>query len=312
MALFSSLKKHGIWSTLREKIQTGNMFYDIGSAALNGTSKTSLELIRLGEINRVSQKIERRYRKLINKPLAKVIDVPSLENLPVWTMWLQGEEQAPALVQRTINSIKKNYKNVEVVTEDNFSDFINLPDEIIAKWHSKVISNAHFSDIVRTELLIKYGGTWIDSTTYVHNRCIWLDQEINNSSLFFFQNMRPGGMGNAIFLSSWFITAIPNEPSLLRLRELLYSYWQENDKLKDYFLFHIFWHLIFKAHPAELRQVPKVPNSLPLQMMYELNNELSDQEIEKIFKDFPIQKLTYKKLSNNSAAVHFKLTNRDF
>ncbi len=53
--------------------------------------------------------------------------------------------------------------------------------------------------------------------------------------------MRPGSTGNAIFLSSWFIVSVPNEPSLIRLRELLYEYWNDYGVLKDYYLFHIFF-----------------------------------------------------------------------
>lgn len=311
MALISMLKKHGMMGTFKEKLSTRTILYDAASVAINGTDKTSLELVRLGEINRASKKMEQKYRTLINRRLDDMPELIPIDTLPVWTMWLQGEKEAPQIVKATLQSIKDNYPNVCIITEANFAKYVSLPSSILKKWHSKKISNAHFSDIIRTELLIKYGGTWIDSTTFVYERSANFEHKISSSPLFFFQNLRPGSMGNAIFMSSWFISSVPNEPSLVRLKELLYQYWYDNNTLSDYFLFHIFLHLIFKSHPNELKQVPKVPNSLPLQMMYELNNELSNQEIEKIFNDFPIQKLTYKNLSNNSRAVHYKLSNRE-
>ncbi|WP_369347176.1 capsular polysaccharide synthesis protein [Amylolactobacillus amylophilus] len=30
-----------------------------------------------------------------------------MDTLPVWTMWLQGEESAPAIVKSSLRSIKK-------------------------------------------------------------------------------------------------------------------------------------------------------------------------------------------------------------
>ncbi|WP_125768033.1 capsular polysaccharide synthesis protein [Lapidilactobacillus wuchangensis] len=310
MALFSSLKKNGFRKTLNDKISSGNILYDFISVVLNGTSKTSLELIRLGEINRVSRKIGKKYKKIIETPLADQSWTGNISDLPVWTMWLQGENNAPEMVATTLRSIKNNYSNVIVIDQNNFRDFITIPQYIVAKWKQGKISDAHFSDIIRTNLLVEYGGTWIDSTTYISKQSSWLNKKIENEPLFFFQNMRPGSMGNSIFLSSWFITARPNEPSLLRLRELLNDYWKRNNHLKDYFLFHIFWHLIFNAHPQVFRKIPKVPNSLPLQLMYELNNQLSENEINEILTNFPIQKLTYKNLSSDLNSTYFKIVNR--
>ncbi len=54
---------------------------------------------------------------------------------------------------------------------------MNIPNSIVSKWKSNVISDTHFSDIIRTELLIKYGGTWIDSTVYVNNKCEWFEKK---------------------------------------------------------------------------------------------------------------------------------------
>lgn len=312
MSLYSSLKKQGIFNVFVEKIKTHNLIYDFGEVLLNGTGKTSLELTRLGEINKATNKMNKQYKWLIDKPLEAQNRNLSIESLPVWTMWLQGETMAPLIVKKTILSIKSNYKNVVVITKENFKNYVSIPQEIVHKWEQGLISNTHFSDIVRTELLIEFGGTWIDATVFISRRSKWLDSKIDNRPLFFFQNLRPGSMGNAIFLSSWFITAVPNEPSLVRVRDLLYSYWHTNNQLSDYFLFHIFWHLVLKAHPEVLEEVPKVPNSLPLELMYELNKPLSPKQIKEIFDEFPMQKLTYKNLLNVPNAAYKKIMEGSF
>ena len=39
-----------------------------------------------------------------------------------------------------------------------------MPDYITDKWQRGIIGNAHFSDLLRLELLIEKGGYWIDAT----------------------------------------------------------------------------------------------------------------------------------------------------
>lgn len=41
---------------------------------------------------------------------------------------------------------------------------MKLPDYIVKKWEKGRIPADLFSDLLRLELLIRYGGTWIDST----------------------------------------------------------------------------------------------------------------------------------------------------
>ena len=53
---------------------------------------------------------------------------------------------------------------VIVIDEKNWREYIDLPDYIIRRRERKQIPPAHFTDLLRLELLIRYGGTWIDST----------------------------------------------------------------------------------------------------------------------------------------------------
>ena len=39
-------------------------------------------------------------------------------------------------------------------------------EEIVEKWKRGIIGPAHFSDLIRLELLVRYGGYWIDATVY--------------------------------------------------------------------------------------------------------------------------------------------------
>lgn len=108
--------------------------------------------------------MKRKYKALLNAPL----ETNKSESTGdfVWTSWLQGENAAPKIVKKAINSIRKNFKNkkVIVIDKDNMDDYVKLPVWIMEKWQKGIISNAHFSDILRTYLLLEYGGIWVDAT----------------------------------------------------------------------------------------------------------------------------------------------------
>ena len=87
----------------------------------------------------------------------------------IWVMWWQGENVAPSIVKMCINSMRRNANgaDVRVISKDNYSSYIEIPEYIIEKHNSGVISFAHLADIMRVFLIAKYGGLWLDSTIYV-------------------------------------------------------------------------------------------------------------------------------------------------
>ena len=84
----------------------------------------------------------------------------------IWFCWLQGYNNAPDIVKACHNSLRQNIPDREIIVidEKNWRDYIELPNYVVDKWEKKQIPAALFSDLLRLELLIKYGGTWIDST----------------------------------------------------------------------------------------------------------------------------------------------------
>lgn len=81
----------------------------------------------------------------------------------IWTTWLQGEENAPEIIQLNLASIRKNSSghSVIVITNENVNCFINIPESIMQKHLSGIIGHAHYSDIIRMMILAQYGGIWL-------------------------------------------------------------------------------------------------------------------------------------------------------
>ena len=95
----------------------------------------------------------------------------------VWVFWGQGEQNMPILVMSCYNQLRKNNKNVVLVTMDNIDQYIHMPKIIIDKVKNGKITWAFFSDIVRVLLLEKYGGLWLDATVWVPGVVPWENLE---------------------------------------------------------------------------------------------------------------------------------------
>ena len=90
-------------------------------------------------------------------------------NLPVWTMWWQGEGNLPDVVRICLDSVKKNCgtRPLRVITSENFGEYVSLPGYVIDKFREGRITITHLSDIARFFLLSNYGGLWLDSTVFI-------------------------------------------------------------------------------------------------------------------------------------------------
>lgn len=155
---------------------------------------------------RHSRKLYKDYRELILSPLSTT-NTPSQigKNAPVWFCWLQGIENAPRLVQVCYTSVQKYCADrpVHLITGENMSDFVTLPDYIMQKYHTGIIPPAQFSDILRLALLVKYGGIWIDSTVLLTAP---LPRYITHGSFFFYQNKSWGDVPLPIIGSNWLLS----------------------------------------------------------------------------------------------------------
>lgn len=178
----------------------------------------------------------------------------------VWFCWLQGMEKAPLIIKVCYESLVRNLndREIRVIDERNWKEFVQLPEFVVRKWEKQQIPPAHFTDLLRLELLIRYGGTWIDSTVL----CTGLTPENEretlsflDADLFMFQYTRPasnqwGGIGN------WFISSCTNNEVLMVLRDMLYAYWKDYDCLVNYYVFHLFFSMLREVYPNEIASMP--------------------------------------------------------
>ena len=291
LALF---QKVGGKEILRQYLHAHVLLFALIQTAINGFSKKSLEIVRLAVNNKVLKKLRKANRRFIAQFKPNPQPAPRERSKKVWVCWFQGMENAPLLVQRCYASLQKNLPDRDIIllTEENYRQYVTLPEYIEEKAAKGIIPKAQYSDLLRLELLIRHGGTWIDSTVLCSGEEI--PSYMLDSDLFMFQNLKPGLNGQAARISNWFITACTNHPLLVLTRDLLYAYWKKHNTMVDYFIFHDFFELAIEAYPEEWSKVVPFANSTPHILLLRLFETYDEQVWDAVKHMTPFHKLSYK------------------
>jgi len=301
--IFDIYKKQGGIKLLKDYWRAGVLFYTIGQILLTGFNKKSLELLRHGTYLKVNKRLKKKYSNLL-KQLSVSINIDSSKcphSHIVWVCWMQGIDNAPALVQRCYRSLQENLKDRKIVliTSDNLKEYTDFPDYILEKYNKGLITHTHFSDLLRIELLCKHGGTWIDATVFCSGGNI--PSYILDSDLFMFQNLKPGADGSTLNVSSWFMTSCSNNKILLAVRELLWEYWKKNNRLIDYFLLHHFIMIVSEYYKDEWNKMVQFPNSFPHVLLLMMFEDFNQEKWDAVTESCPFHKLAYKRSEEDMA-----------
>jgi hypothetical protein len=118
-------------------------------------------------------------------------------------LWLQGEDEAPPLVTASFASWRTLNPSWEIVVldQDTMHDYVELPDL------PNHVQPSHVADIVRLQVLNRYGGVWTDATTLcLRPLDTWLDH-VTPTGFFAFAKPQP-----LRALANWFIAAEKQSP----------------------------------------------------------------------------------------------------
>ena len=211
----------------------------------------------------------------------------------VWFCWIQGMDKAPDLVKACLNSQRKWLHDKEIVIVDGstWQNHVEIPDYIVEKYRKGLIPQALFSDIIRLELLLRHGGTWIDSTVLCTGDSY--DRAYLDSDLFMFQYGRPcdpdyGGISN------WFITSCTQNRLLTILRDMLYAYWKDHDCALNYYIFHSFFSLIQKEYPEEAAKMPYGSSMASIALGRNVWRKYDAEKFAKVTQKTCFHKLNYR------------------
>ncbi|MDE7414644.1 MAG: capsular polysaccharide synthesis protein [Muribaculaceae bacterium] len=173
-----------------------------------------------------------------------------------FTIWFQGEENAPELVKACFRSMRRHLKQeLVVLDEKTLFDWISLPDFVIRKWREGKIPHTQFSDICRAELLYRHGGLWFDATDYVTAP---VPQSIMDQDVFIFmagEKIR----GSYAFIQSCFLRAKKGNPLMGIWREADLIYWKEENSKINYFVHHLLLRTAIFTNDLAARSYVRMP-----------------------------------------------------
>ncbi|WP_340300717.1 capsular polysaccharide synthesis protein [Roseobacter sp. HKCCD5988] len=217
----------------------------------------------------------------------------------IWFYWSDGYDNAPKIVQYCFDTLKSNNKNfvINFVDDKNINRFVKFPPKIFNVKNDHI---AHFSDILRVELLRLYGGYWVDATVLATSP---IDTLAPNSKENFFVFSRSDNH----IVSSWFIKSPVGSYEAEMLSKVLSFWWQNNSELPSYYWFHHIYEALVIVDPKFkdlYRNMPKL-SALPcLQAARYLSYNYRSTAQTLFISCFPLHKLTHK--SDLSTSYIFK------
>ncbi len=213
-------------------------------------------MVRSAVIERVIPKYFEHYLPAVTKIVERKV-VNNDANDKIFTLWLQGEENAPALVKACYRSVRRHCKQeLVVLDEKTVFDYITLPDVIMKKRRAGKISHAHFADICRVELLYNHGGYWLDSTGFVTEAIPdWIADED------FFVYMAGQNVGSPYsFMQNCFIRARKGAFLLDAWRAMILEFWMHENRSFDYFMHQLLFKTMVENDSRAKKYFAKMPH----------------------------------------------------
>ena len=240
----------------------------------------------------------------------------------IWFLWFQGLPNAPLVVKKCYASWLAHNPgwNIILLDEHNIKEYLAPP---MPQGTRQVVA-----DRLRINLLVKYGGVWVDATCYCTRPLdSWLNEYMAQG---FFAFNRPGPDR---MLSNWFMAAAKNTYITVAFQKAFTAYWENNPgtrlidgsrwdflnkylqrrgtgawfgffatkvlKVYPYFVFHYLFKKLYLADAgfkSRWDAVPKISADIPHSLQTEgLFKPLSKQIKQKIDdKTSPCYKLTWK------------------
>lgn len=243
--------------------------------------------------------VEEKCRDVINKysDMPACIHYKSNSDGNIWVFWWQGEETAPDIVKLCINSIRKNSNGHDVVllSQNNYLDYVDIPQLIIDKHEKGIIKHAFFADIVRCSLLSKFGGAWIDATVYlsqpipqyIFERDFFTAKSINEQALYFSKSRWVG----------YFLVGSKNFQLFSFVKEMLAAYLEQVSSPIDYLLMDYVFDIACRYIPQVKAEIDAVKdnNLIRGRLMNEINLKYNESLFEELCTgETFISKLSYR------------------
>lgn len=218
----------------------------------------------------------------------------------IWVFWWQGANNMPDIVSRCYKQLVLTNNDYDIVFLDknNFSEYVEFPTYILSKI-GKDISITHFSDILRVNLLYKYGGIWVDSTLFFLKK---IPKEYFTYNFFSIKDNITSSMSVAKHRwTTFFICSSKNSAVMGKLTYMFNTYIKKHNTFIDYLLFDYFLDIIYNNDKNFKSIIDDMPyTNFNVHCMEKLKEYADNAFINEIINNNLFIKMTYKNLTENS------------
>lgn len=236
-----------------------------------------------------------KYYNILQEYKHKPVQDSVRNNDKIWVCWLQGEENMPLIVNLCYQNMRKksNEHEVILISLNNYSEYVNIPDYIITKFQNGKISNTHFSDILRTCLLYEQGGVWIDATIWITQQ---LPNELFSSSFYSIKIPKEGNYISGCRWSNFFLCSSKGNIIFDFTRAFFFEYLNNEDYFIDYFLMDYFIYIGYIENADIRQQIDNLPvNNVNVhQLTRIMNKTFNDIVYSKLLENTYLFKLSWK------------------
>ncbi len=237
----------------------------------------------------------------VNLVEPQIIEKDFHGKLPIWVCWWQGFQDAPALVQVCRDSWQRHLPadliEIHEITFDNYQDYVSFPDWINKRYQDGHISLTMLSDILRMELLYRYGGLWMDATYYLAKD--FPREYLSDSQPFYTIRSESAHWKTDITEGKWSGNFLKTAPGALLPQFVLnafYYYFIENEDPADYFMIDYFIRIAYESFPDVQNAIDSCPCSQPevITLQKLLAESYSELQYQALTEETSVFKLNYR------------------
>lgn len=275
--------------SLKQKILQNDTFQTVAAYVSHQKSRKRLD--------RTYSALLERYRE---EPEHKG-PVPESDSPYLWICWWQGRESMSPLVRGCVERIQMlhPHRKVVLITEKNMQEYVRFPTLILEKYRSGGITPTNMSDLLRCRLLAQYGGCWMDATLYLTEA---LPERFEDYPLYtgrYPRNPKDQNISANRWTSYFMMAKHPGNVLFCFLDDFWTHYWEQNDRLTEYFMIDYALDLAYRNIPAVRRQLDQVPvngcgQDPWLLLLRNLSQPYDQDWMKKIQEQNWMQKLSYK------------------
>ena len=237
----------------------------------------------------------RKYLPKIKYVEQKEITVETPET--IWQFWDNpAGKTTPAIVKSSLESVEKFKGKFErkILNNSTLENYSDLPDYVLDKFKKGQMGYAHFSDLLRLNLLKNHGGIWLDATAYMtdfvpkyildEDFFVFLTGELTHFSYSFMQNCFIRAKKGSALCDLWY--------------QMCIEFWKDETERLDYFQHQLMFKALILKHPVAKELFAKMPqiseDGIQQLVGDNLLRKFDADEWERIKRASFFQKTTYK------------------